>query len=69
MSSCGFSHSGQVTKQLRSVTFRQWSDKGYVQCHVMLMIHFCDTCGMHSTDDGADKIMDEAFQREYRKLP
>jgi len=34
----------------------------------MIMVHVCESCGMQWLDDGADQIMDEAFQREYRKL-
>ena len=69
MSCCAFCHNGQVTKQMQLMTFRQRSDKGYVRCQVMIMIHVCNTCGMQMADDGAEKIMDEAFQREYGKLP
>jgi hypothetical protein len=29
----------------------------------------CDKCGAKSLDPGSEKILDEAFQREYDKLP
>jgi hypothetical protein len=31
----------------------------------MIMPHVCESCAMQWLDDGADKIMDEAFQREF----
>ncbi|HEY7248607.1 MAG TPA: hypothetical protein VH678_32485 [Xanthobacteraceae bacterium] len=68
MISCAFCH-GQVSKQSQRMKFRQWSDKGYVQCEVMIAVHVCSGCGMQMLDDTADRVMDEAFRREYRKLP
>lgn len=50
------------------MAFRQWSDKGYIHCEAMVVVHVCDSCGMKTLDGSADKIMDEAFQREYRTL-
>ena len=60
---------GQVTKRMEGMTFRQWSDKGYIHCRVTLLIGTCDNCHTKSTDPDAGKIFDEAFQREYDKLP
>jgi len=68
MSSCIFCRKGRVKEELQRMTFRQWSDKGYIRCEAMIMFHVCESCGMQWPDDGADQIMDEAFQREYRKL-
>jgi hypothetical protein len=44
-------------------------DQGYVRCQVMITVNVCNDCRMQITDDGANKIMDEAFQRGYGKLP
>jgi hypothetical protein len=33
------------------------------------MVDVCDSCGFRTLDDTAMKVMDEAFEREYRKLP
>jgi hypothetical protein len=68
MSSCIFCRKERVKEELQRMTFRQWSDKGYIRCEAMIMVHVCESCGMQWLDDGADQIMDEAFQREYRKL-
>jgi hypothetical protein len=54
---------------LKEVKFQQWSKKGYVHFHVMLTVRVCDSCGTKSFEPGAEQIMDEAFQREYDKLP
>jgi hypothetical protein len=69
MSSCIFCRKGRVKEELQDLIFRQWSDKGYIRCEAMVMLHVCESCGMRSLDEGADKVMDEAFQREYRELP
>jgi hypothetical protein len=34
----------------------------------MIVVNVCETCGMQTVADDADKIMDEAFQREHGKL-
>jgi len=69
MSSCVFCRTGQLTNKLERMTLRQWSNKGYVRYEVMVVVHVCDSCGMRTLDETAQKIMDEAFNREYRKLP
>ena len=53
---------------MEEIAFRQSSDKGYVHCRVTLEVAICDTCGTRSLDASAEKIFDEAFQREYDKL-
>jgi hypothetical protein len=35
----------------------------------MILIGTCENCGAKSLDPGSEKILDEAFQREYDKLP
>jgi hypothetical protein len=66
---CGICKKGRVTKRMEGMSFRQWSDKGYVHCRVTILMGTCDHCGAKSWDPGSDKILDEAFQREYDKLP
>jgi hypothetical protein len=34
-----------------------------------MQVGVCDHCGSWSFDQGADKILEEAFRREYDKLP
>ena len=58
---------GVVTQRMEEIAFRQWSDKGYIHCRVTILMGNCDTCGAKSWVQGSDKILDEAFQREYRK--
>ena len=51
------------------MTFHQSSDKGNIRCCAIVTVNICKVCGMRTLDEDANKIMDEAFQREYRKLP
>ena len=66
---CEFCKKGRVTRHMEVVAFRQCSDKGYVQCRVMILIGTCDSCHAKSLDPKAEEIFDEAFQQEYKKLP
>ncbi len=66
---CEFCKKGRVKRRLDEMAFRQWSDKGYVHCRVTIWIGTCDNCHAKSLDPEANKIFDEAFQREYDKLP
>jgi hypothetical protein len=54
---------------MEEMAFRQWSDKGYIQCRVTILVGTCDKCRVKSLEPGSDKILDEAFRREYDKLP
>jgi hypothetical protein len=62
---CDFCRVGPVIKRTDEMAFRQWSDKGYVHCRVTLMIGVCSNCQARALDSGADKLFDDAFQREY----
>jgi hypothetical protein len=66
---CEICKKGHVAKRTEALAFRQWSDKGYVHCQVRVFMGTCDNCGAKSLDAGSEKILDEAFQREYDKLP
>jgi hypothetical protein len=66
---CEICKQGRVTKRMEEMAFRQWSDKGYIQCRVTILVGTCDSCRVKSLDPGSDKILDEAFRREYDKLP
>jgi len=54
---------------MEEIAFRQWSDKGYIHCRVTILMGTCDNCDVKSLGPGSEKILDEAFQREYDKLP
>ncbi len=65
---CVFCNKGRLIKHMEEMAFRQSSDKGYIRCRVTIEVGICDRCGARSLDPAADKIFDEAFQREYDKL-
>jgi hypothetical protein len=58
-----------ITKRMEQIDFRRKSDKGYVQCCVTVLIGTCNNCQQKSTDPEAHDVFDEAFKREYDKLP
>jgi hypothetical protein len=59
---------GYVTTHNATIAFRQWSDKGYIHCRVTIPIDICDRCNArYSSDPEIDKVLDEAFHREYEK--
>jgi hypothetical protein len=66
---CEICKGGRVTKRMEEMAFRQWSDKGYIHCRVTILVSTCDSCRVKSLEPGSDKKLDEAFQREYDKLP
>jgi len=66
---CEICKRGRVTKRIQEMAFRQWSDKGYIHCRGTILVGTCDSCSVKSLEPGSDKILDEAFQREYDKLP
>jgi hypothetical protein len=68
MRSCAFCHSGKVRRTAEEMRFRQWSDKGYIHCHVVVTVDVCRGCGFRTLDEDAEKVMNAAFQREYRKV-
>jgi hypothetical protein len=63
---CEFCRKGHVIQRLEDIAFRQWSDLGWISCRVAVSIDVCDVCNAR-TLPGGDKILDEAFQREYDK--
>jgi len=66
---CDSCKKGRVISALKELKLQQWSRKGYVHFRVMLTVRVCDFCGAKSSEPGAEQILDEAFQREYDKLP
>ena len=42
---CDFCKHGRVTRRNQSISFRQWTDKGYVFCRAEIPIGVCDRCG------------------------
>jgi hypothetical protein len=66
---CDFCKKGRVIESRREIKFRQSTDKGYVHCRVTMPVGVCDHCGSWSFEQEDDKILEEAFRREYDKLP
>ena len=66
---CSLCGKGRVTMKLEEIAFRQWSDKGYIQCRVEVMMGTCQNCGAKSFSEESDAVFDAAFKREYDKLP
>jgi hypothetical protein len=65
---CLFCGRGYVSERKEEIAFRQWSDKGYIRSRVAIPIAICDRCdARYSLDPEIDKILDDAFQREYDK--
>jgi len=67
--SCDFCRKGRLDWRVEQLSFRQASDKGYVYCTVELPVGTCDNCGSRILQPDSDALFNEAFQREYRKLP
>jgi hypothetical protein len=63
---CEFCRKGHVIQRLEDIAFRQWSDLGWISCRVAVSIDVRDVCNGRTLPEG-DKILDEAFQREYDK--
>jgi hypothetical protein len=66
---CEFCKKGRITWRVEEMSFRQLSNKGYVNCRVMVLIGTCDNCHQKSIGPEGENILNEAFKREYDKLP
>jgi hypothetical protein len=66
---CDLCKKGQLSGSLEELKVQQWSDKGYVHFRTTIPIRICDFCGAKSFGPAAEQILDEAFRREYNKLP
>jgi len=66
---CNLCRRGRVSSSLKELNLRQLSDKGYVHFRVTVAVGICDSCGDESLGAGAEQLLDEAFRREYGKLP
>ena len=65
---CAFCGKRPVRWGVETITFRQASDKGYVHCRVEIETGICDRCGARTLPTDADRIFDEEFERQYRRL-
>ena len=65
---CDFCKHGHVTGRNEGISFRQWTDKGYVFCRAEIPIGVCDRCGAKHWNQVAEAIIEEVVRREYDKL-
>ena len=59
---------GHVTGRNEGISFRQWTDKGYVFCRAEIPLGVCDCCGARHWNQDAEVIINEVIRREYDKL-
>ena len=65
---CDFCKRGSVTRRNQPISFRQWTDKGYVFSRAEIPIGVCDCCGSNNWNQDAEAIINEVVRREYDKL-
>ena len=65
---CDFCKRGRVARRNQPISFRQWTDKGYVFCRAEIPIGVCDRCGAKHWNQVAEAIIEEVVRREYDKL-
>ena len=65
---CDFCKHGHVTGRNEGISFRQWTDKGYVFCRAEIPIGVCDCCSAKHWNQVAEAIIEEVVRREYDKL-
>jgi hypothetical protein len=65
---CVFCSHGPITVREEEVSFRQWTDKGYAHCRVVVPVARCAHCGAGTIDESGDTIMDAAVRQAYDRL-
>jgi hypothetical protein len=65
---CDFCKRGHVTGRNEGISFRQWTDKGYVFCRAEIPLGVCDCYGARNWNQDAEAIINEVVRREYDKL-
>jgi hypothetical protein len=66
---CMFCKEGRLLDRAEPMSFRQYTDRGYVFCRVIVPMKICDRCGARSMDERAEAIMEDAVRRAYDNLP
>jgi hypothetical protein len=64
---CDFCKVGRVTRNYQAVSFRQWSDKGYIFCRAEIPLGVCNRCGSQHWNQDAEAIVEDVFQQQYKK--
>ena len=52
---------GHVTGRHEGISFRQWTDKGYVFCRAEIPLDVCDCCGAKHWNQDAKAISTRSF--------
>jgi hypothetical protein len=64
---CDFCKTGRVTRHSKPMSFRQWSDRGYIFCEAEVPVGVCNQCGSAHWNADAEVIVEAAFQQGYRR--
>src|SRR5262249_14498058 len=62
-----FCKRGRVTRCNQRISFRQWTDKGYVFCRAEIPLEVCDCCGAKHWNQDAEAIINEVVQARIRQ--
>ena len=65
---CDFCKRGRVIRRNQQISFRQWTDKGYIFCRAEIPIGVCERSGARHWNEDAEAIINEVVRREYDKL-
>ncbi len=65
---CSFCSAESVFTRTQQLEFRQWTDRGYVLCKVMIPIETCGRCGSKTWNEAAEAAIEQAVRQEYDKL-
>jgi|KBSMisStaDraftv2_1062788.scaffolds.fasta_scaffold1031165_1 hypothetical protein len=65
---CVLCKTGRIFQKDQDFAFKERTDKGYVFCHVTILMDICDHCGAKSWDHDAEAILDNAVRQEYERL-
>jgi hypothetical protein len=66
---CDFCKIGSLFKSNQELSFKEWTDKGYVFCCITIPVSVCDQCYSKSWDEDVEKAIRDAVRLEYEKLP
>ncbi len=65
---CYFCKKGRFIERNEEVSFKQWTDKGYVFCTVKLCVGVCDHCDSRDWNAETEAVIREVVRRERDKL-
>jgi hypothetical protein len=65
---CYFCKKGRFIERPEEIAFKQWTDKGYVDCKVQLRVGVCDHCYSRNWNAETERIINDVVRRERDKL-